>query len=442
MPDLSNRDLDLITRTVIGEAGGEPDLGKAAVAHVVLNRMKQKNADNAASIVLAPKQFTTWQDRPGELAAISPRSPAYQSAYDIVKNVAGGNIPDPTSGALNYANVDTVKRSGNTSAMKWINGMTNVSQIGRHTFGNADGVGIPDYISASRIPDYISGFRNKSKSDGAPAVEAVPTPEDQSAPDYLSAFRPQKSEATAPDNPGSDIPVPEASMAPAQKADFNKSIPDVKSPLQRFRESIDPINGLKTAAGTVWDKAKESWNSGVEQASNPNVGPTFESYPSKVTDLSGKEQPATGFRMSDPGKVLGVLGGIAGVATSPVSAASSGIESLTGNKDFAEKLTDFATGLEGGKLLNGMRPSVKSVGAIEKLLPPDALAAAERNPSLAPVDVSPTARAHADMIAHDTLAPRAKQAVLNFVDQRKVSSKAICSLLSRYWANFPRPSMS
>ena len=107
MPDLSQRDLDLITRTVIGEAGDEPELGKAAVAHVIFNRMKQKNANDAASIVLAPKQFTTWQDRPAELARISPRSKAYQDAYDIVQNAAGGDIPDPTNGALNYANVDT-----------------------------------------------------------------------------------------------------------------------------------------------------------------------------------------------------------------------------------------------------------------------------------------------------------------------------------------------
>jgi spore germination cell wall hydrolase CwlJ-like protein len=140
MADLSPQDLDLITRTVIGEAGREPDMGKAAVASVILNRMKQKNAANAAAVVLAPKQFTTWQDRPQELAAISPKSQAYQDAYNIVKNVASGDIPDPTNGALNYANVDTVRQSGNTSAMKWINGMTNVNKIGSHTFGNADGV--------------------------------------------------------------------------------------------------------------------------------------------------------------------------------------------------------------------------------------------------------------------------------------------------------------
>jgi hypothetical protein len=432
MPDLSQRDLDLITRTVIGEAGDEPDLGKAAVAHVVLNRMKQKSADNAASIVLAPKQFTTWQDRPAELAAISPRSQAYQAAYNIVRNVAGGNIPDPTNGALNYANVDLVRRAGNTSAMKWINGMTNGQIIGSHTFGNADGEGIPDYISASRIPDYISGFRNKSKTGDAPA-EAAPAPQDQSAPDYISAFRPQKVDAAPTQQMIGAIPFNEEDLKKPPNS------PEVKTSLQKFRESIDPINGLRTAAGTVWDKAKQSWNAGVDQMSNPNVGPTFETFPSKVTDLSGNEKPATGLRMSDPGKVLGVLGGIAGVASSSVSAAQSGIESLTGNPDFAEKVTDLGSLAIGGKLINDIRPSVKAVKAVDSMLPPEALAAAERNPSLAPVDVSPTARAHADMIAHDTLAPRAKQAVLDFVDQRKGELKGDLQSAVEILGELPTP---
>ena len=64
-------------------------------------------------------------------------------------------------------------------------------------------------------------------------------------------------------------------------------------------------------------------------------------------------------------------------------------------------------------------PAAKALKRVDDLLPPEALQTVERNPSLAPVDISPTARAHADMIAHDTLAPRAKQAVLDFVDQRK-----------------------
>jgi hypothetical protein len=269
-----------------------------------------------------------------------------------------------------------------------------------------------------------------------PATQDTAPAQAQSGSDYISAFRPQKVEAPATG--------PKQYMIgdrPFNEDEVNNSPPNpqVKSSLKKFREAIDPYSALQTAASTVWDKAKESWNAGADQASNPNYGPTFETYPSKVTTITGKEEPATGLRMSDPGKVLGVLGGIAGVATSPVAAAQSGIESLTGNKDLAEKLTDLATGLEGGKIANAMRPSVKSVGAIEKLLPPDALTAAERNPSLAPVDVSPTARAHADMIAHDPLAPQAKQAVLDFVDQRKGELKGDLQSAVEVLGELPTP---
>lgn len=255
MPDLSQQDLDLITRTVIGKAGQEPGLGKAAVAAVILNRMRQKNAADAGSIVLAPKQFTAWNDRPAELAAISPQSRAYQEAYNIVRNVAGGSIPDPTGGALNYANVDAVRKAGNTSAMKWIDGMTNVSQIGNHTFGNADGEGIPDYVSASKVPDYISGFRNKPKMDAAPNTPDVAPAQVQSGPDYISALRPQKKSDTAPQQYM-------IGALPFNEDDLKNPGPQPKTPLQKFREAIDPTSALQTAAATVWDKATESWNAG------------------------------------------------------------------------------------------------------------------------------------------------------------------------------------
>ena len=211
-------------------------------------------------------------------------------------------------------------------------------------------------------------------------------------------------------------------MAPDQKADYQASLARGNSQttaLQRFREAIDPVSALRTAAGTVLDKASQSWNGAVSQAFNPNILPTFESFPSKVTTLAGKEEPATGIKMTDPGKALGTIGGLLGVAGAPISAAESGIESATGNPDFAGKLTDLVSMGRLGKIAKDTMPAAKALKRVDDLLPPEALQTVERNPSLAPVDISPTARAHADMIAHDTLAPRAKQAVLDFVDQRK-----------------------
>ena len=234
MPDLSQRDLDLITRTVIGEAGNEPELGKAAVAHVIFNRMKQKNANDAASIVLAPKQFTTWQDRPAELARISPRSKAYQDAYDIVQNAAGGDIPDPTNGALNYANVDLVSRAGNTSAMKWINGMDNVSKIGSHTFGNADGVRASNDIEGDK--EFLRSFGNPSTATSGA------TSNFDADKDFLKSYS-SKEATPAGDiqNAPSNIPVPEANMAPDQKADYQASLARGNSQRRPFSVSARPL---------------------------------------------------------------------------------------------------------------------------------------------------------------------------------------------------------
>jgi Cell Wall Hydrolase len=435
MPDLSQRDLDLITRTVIGEAGDEPELGKAAVAHVIFNRMKQKDANDAASVVLAPKQFTTWQDRPAELARISPRSKAYQDAYDIVQNAAGGDIPDPTNGALNYANIDIVRRAGNTSAMKWINRMDNVSKIGSHTFGNADGV---------RASNDIEGDKEFLRSFGNPSTAASGATSNFDADrDFLKSYS-SKGATPADDiqNAPSNIPVPEANMSPDQKADYQASLARGGSPktaLQRFREAIDPVSALKQAGSTVLDKASQSWNGAVSQAFNPNILPTFESFPSKVTTLAGKEEPATGIKMTDPGKALGTIGGLLGVAGAPISAAESGIESLTGNPDFAGKLTDLVAMGRLGKIAKDTMPAAKALKRVDDLLPEDAMQAVERNPSLAPVDISPTARAHADMIAHDTLAPRAKQAVLDFVDQRKGELKGDLTSAVETLGELPTP---
>ena len=45
--------------TVLGEARGESDIGKAAIAHVLMNRMAKKNA-TMADTALAKWQFSCW----------------------------------------------------------------------------------------------------------------------------------------------------------------------------------------------------------------------------------------------------------------------------------------------------------------------------------------------------------------------------------------------
>jgi len=194
MPDsnISPSDLDMIARTVIGEAGNQPPIGQAAVAHVILNRMNSgKWGNDAASVVLAPKQFEAWSDHPDQLRSIPQNSAQYQRALEIARQAASGQTEDPTGGAMNFANVDTVQRRGNQSAMGWINGMTNVTKIGDHTFGNAAGsppasnTQPPQMSDADIIQQYLKPGADVPAAQVPPSAPTVPAPPEDVSQIYL-----------------------------------------------------------------------------------------------------------------------------------------------------------------------------------------------------------------------------------------------------------------
>lgn len=161
----AGRDRDLMIRTVIGEAAQEPFDGQVGVARVIRNRLDSgRYGKSAEDVLFAPKQFEPWQTRSRELMAIRPDSPEYQRAAMAVEAAYSDAESDPTRGALNFANVDTVRDRGNISAMRWINDMQgngSAVRIGRHTFGtpgarpgaNLDGEGIPATAYASLSDD-------------------------------------------------------------------------------------------------------------------------------------------------------------------------------------------------------------------------------------------------------------------------------------------------
>ncbi len=61
-------DRDYLIRTIAFEAGEEPDEGKAAVAHVVLNRTKSGRwGDTIKDVVTRPWQFEPWMTRRKEI---------------------------------------------------------------------------------------------------------------------------------------------------------------------------------------------------------------------------------------------------------------------------------------------------------------------------------------------------------------------------------------
>jgi spore germination cell wall hydrolase CwlJ-like protein len=140
---LSQRDRDLVIRTMIGEAGNQGPQGQAAVAHVILNRLAAGKYGNTASdVVLAPHQFEPWQTRSKELMGYDPKGSAYQNAGDILDMTEGGDIPDRTNGATHFLNANIVKQRTGGSLPSWAS--KPIAQIGDHTFYAPEGKVAPN----------------------------------------------------------------------------------------------------------------------------------------------------------------------------------------------------------------------------------------------------------------------------------------------------------
>ena len=124
---------DYLTRTIAFEASGEPDEGKAAVAHVILNRMRSgKWGDNIKDVVTRRWQFEPWTTRRREMEKLSPDDPRYQDAARIAEAVLTGQMPDPTAGATHFLNPTIVRQRRGGSLPSWARGEG--QPIGRHTF--------------------------------------------------------------------------------------------------------------------------------------------------------------------------------------------------------------------------------------------------------------------------------------------------------------------
>lgn len=164
---------DLIIRTVIGEADGEPDIGKLGVVQVIRNRMNAGGyGSSGRDVVLAPKQFSPWNDRGNELMSIAPTDPRYTRVGNMVDAVFGGNVPDFTKGSTHFANIrasDPVNQSG------WINEMIrngSALQIGRHTFGRPDSA--PGRRMAAATGDDSGGITLQLPDEGGPSTVSAP----------------------------------------------------------------------------------------------------------------------------------------------------------------------------------------------------------------------------------------------------------------------------
>ncbi|MDR2417292.1 MAG: cell wall hydrolase [Holosporales bacterium] len=134
---ISLEDIDILARTIYGEARGEfSSTGMAAliaVANVVLNRSKKKSfwGGTIRDICLQPKQFSCWNLKDPNRTAMKNAMRGeilFDLCWETAKNVLEEKWPDITKGADHYHSIEI--------APSWALRKKPLLTLGRHIFYN------------------------------------------------------------------------------------------------------------------------------------------------------------------------------------------------------------------------------------------------------------------------------------------------------------------
>ena len=138
-PASASDDVDILARTIYGEARGELVAGKVAVACVILNRVRRARARSGRywwgatvrDVCLRAWQFSCWNvndPNRAKIETVGPDNRNFQTCLRVARRAIAGTLRDTTHGATHYHN-----RAVNPP---WARGRAPVSEIGGHLFYN------------------------------------------------------------------------------------------------------------------------------------------------------------------------------------------------------------------------------------------------------------------------------------------------------------------
>ena len=131
------KDVDVLARTLWGEARGEGRVGMEAVASVIINRVDWPPKGSlwwggtVEQVCKKPTQFEVWNAGNPNLAkmlAVTVKDPQFRTALAIARQAVARKLPDRTHGATHYYAYKKI------SPPSWARGRTPTATIGGHKF--------------------------------------------------------------------------------------------------------------------------------------------------------------------------------------------------------------------------------------------------------------------------------------------------------------------
>jgi N-acetylmuramoyl-L-alanine amidase len=127
-------DQEILASTIWGEARGEPELGRAAIACVTVARAAKPGwwgGPDIRSVCSKPFQFSCWNPNDPnypQLLNMPANDPIYPDCLDIASEAMAGLLNDCTNGATSYY-AKSMPRPP-----VWTDGLKPCAEIGSHLF--------------------------------------------------------------------------------------------------------------------------------------------------------------------------------------------------------------------------------------------------------------------------------------------------------------------
>ena len=136
-PATTTSEIDILARTLWGEARGESQAGMEAVAWTIRNRVFDGKAkswwgEGYAGVCQKPWQFSCWNANDPNSPYLKGAKPIpageYKKALAAATSVVNGLVSDPTNGATHYYATTMPKPP------TWVKGATQTLKLGQHIF--------------------------------------------------------------------------------------------------------------------------------------------------------------------------------------------------------------------------------------------------------------------------------------------------------------------